>query len=364
MNIVGNLALVVIARNEERCIERCLRSAARYVDSMLVLDTGSTDRTCEIAQACGARVQRFTWVDDFAAARNAALAAAAARWHLVLDADEWLDDSAQVLRGLAAEAPNFVGAVNVRSLLDPDPNTGQPLQANDWLSRVLPQGVRYRGLIHETPVHALPVRRLPVTVWHDGYLLTQRDRKQGRNLALLQRAVAQQPEDAYFRYQLAREQEQAGDSETAVASYLEALRERPPVSPPWRHAAVFNAIEFFGRARRFEEGAALVEMEMPHYADAVDFWFVLGGFFFELVWAKPELASEFMPRIEECYLRCLEIGEQPQANGALRGRGSFLAARNLYAFYTATGDAERAERYRGLSVIDSADSPAPSLRQS
>ena len=47
----------------------------------------------------------------------------------------------------------------------------------------------------------------------------------------------------------------------------------------------------------------------------------------------------------------LDLGEQPQANGALRGRGSFLAARNLYAFYTATGDAERAETYRQLSLV-------------
>lgn len=96
-----NIALVVIARNEERCIERCLRSAAPYVDDMLVLDTGSTDRTAEIARQCGARVATFNWIDDFAAARNAALDAVNARWRLVLDADEWLDDSAAALRELS-----------------------------------------------------------------------------------------------------------------------------------------------------------------------------------------------------------------------------------------------------------------------
>ena len=346
-----NIALVVIARNEERCIERCLRSAAPYVDDMLVLDTGSTDRTVEIAQQCGARVATFDWIDDFAAARNAALDAVDARWRLVLDADEWLEDTAAALRDLSRETARFVGAVNVISLLDADRNTGQPLQASDWLSRVLPEGVRYSGRIHETPVHSLPVRRLPVTVWHDGYLVNQRQHKQGRNLALLQRALAEQPGDAYFRYQLAREQEQGGEPDAAVASYLEALRERPRIAPPWRDAAVFNAIDFLGRAQRFEEGIELIQSELPHYAGAVDFWFVLGGFFFELVSARPVLATEFMPRIEECYLRCLELGEQPQANGALRGRGSFLAARNLYAFYTATGDAERAETYRQLSIV-------------
>jgi len=52
-----DVALVVIARNEERCIERCLKSAAPHVDDMLVLDTGSTDRTQALAQQCGARVR-------------------------------------------------------------------------------------------------------------------------------------------------------------------------------------------------------------------------------------------------------------------------------------------------------------------
>jgi tetratricopeptide (TPR) repeat protein len=189
-------------------------------------------------------------------------------------------------------------------------------------------------------------------VWHDGYLKAQLAHKRGRNLALLQQVLAERPGDAYFRYQLAREQEQAGDSDAAVASYLAALRERPRIAPPWREGAIFNAIDFLGRAQRFEEGTELIQAELPHCVGAVDFWFVLGGFFFELVSARPALAIEFMPRIEECYLRCLELGEQPQANGALRGRGSFLAARNLYAFYTATGDAERAETYRQLSLVE------------
>jgi len=68
------LALVVIARNEARAIERCLSSARPWVDEMVVLDTGSTDHTVALARACGARVHHFAWVDDFSAARNAALA--------------------------------------------------------------------------------------------------------------------------------------------------------------------------------------------------------------------------------------------------------------------------------------------------
>ncbi len=65
------LALVMIVRDEARCIARCLESVAPFVDSMIVLDTGSTDDTVAIAQACGAAVHQFSWCDDFSAARNA-----------------------------------------------------------------------------------------------------------------------------------------------------------------------------------------------------------------------------------------------------------------------------------------------------
>jgi len=78
----------MIARDEARCIERCLDSVRAHVDAMLVLDTGSRDATPEIARRAGARVAHFGWCDDFAAARNAALRAADADWALVLDADE------------------------------------------------------------------------------------------------------------------------------------------------------------------------------------------------------------------------------------------------------------------------------------
>ena len=114
------IALVMIVRNEARCIERCLRSAAPSVDEMLVLDTGSTDATRELAAACGARVLSADWPDDFSAARNRALALTDAPWRLILDADEWIDGGEACLAALRAEAPAFVGLVTVSSQVEAD----------------------------------------------------------------------------------------------------------------------------------------------------------------------------------------------------------------------------------------------------
>jgi glycosyltransferase involved in cell wall biosynthesis len=82
------ISLCMIVRNEERKLARALDSARDWVGEIVVVDTGSTDRTVEIAESYGARVIHFPWCDDFSAARNASLDAATNEWALVLDADE------------------------------------------------------------------------------------------------------------------------------------------------------------------------------------------------------------------------------------------------------------------------------------
>ena len=84
------LSLSMIVRDEATRIEACLQSVQDFVDEMVVVDTGSTDETVALAQACGARVEHLEWPGDFAPARNAALEHVKGDWVLVLDADEQL----------------------------------------------------------------------------------------------------------------------------------------------------------------------------------------------------------------------------------------------------------------------------------
>jgi glycosyltransferase involved in cell wall biosynthesis len=89
-----SLSLCVIVKNEEAALPRMLRSAAPFVDEIIVCDTGSTDRSVAIALEFGAKVVSARFEDDFSAPRNISLAAATGDWVLVLDADEWLADGA------------------------------------------------------------------------------------------------------------------------------------------------------------------------------------------------------------------------------------------------------------------------------
>ena len=83
-----SLSLCMIVRNEAELIETCLRHHQSLVDEMVVLDTGSSDGTPELARRPGARVDEIAWPDDFAIARNACLDRATGDWVLVLDPDE------------------------------------------------------------------------------------------------------------------------------------------------------------------------------------------------------------------------------------------------------------------------------------
>ncbi len=204
---MSRIALVMIVRDEARCVARCLSSVRSWVDEMVVLDTGSIDDTPQIAARMGAAVHHAGWTDDFAAARNAALACTDADWRLVLDADEWLAGGEHVLRALRSEQACYLGQVRVTSLLD----GGAGAETPSWLPRLLPRGVSYLGRVHEQPESRLPRRRLDLVIGHDGYLAAQRSAKTGRNERLLRMALAEQPGDAYLHYQLAKDLELRGE---------------------------------------------------------------------------------------------------------------------------------------------------------
>ena len=101
-----SVSLCLMVRNEEEKLAACLQSAGDLVDETIVVDTGSTDGTRELAAKLGARVFEFPWCDDFAAARNECIRHAAGEYILWMDADEVVDSSnREKLRALFKALP-------------------------------------------------------------------------------------------------------------------------------------------------------------------------------------------------------------------------------------------------------------------
>lgn len=144
------LNLVMIVKNEERTLEKCLRAAKPLVDHMIIADTGSDDATREIASRMGAQVLEFPWIGDFSAARNFALSHSDADWNLVLDGDEILrpcsrDEIESLVR---KHGQRWMGGI----LQYNSYREGEEIRVSvDAIPRMLPRGIRYKGIIHEQP---------------------------------------------------------------------------------------------------------------------------------------------------------------------------------------------------------------------
>jgi tetratricopeptide (TPR) repeat protein len=345
-------ALVMIARNEARCITNSLRRIRPWVDHMIVLDTGSTDDTAALAHAEGAQVHHFEWVHDFAAARNAALALSTADWNIVIDADECLTDGGEVLLALKRQAPDFVGRLEVYSTFEPV-GAASHQASSTWIPRALPAGIAYEGSIHEQPISALPRRNLTVRLNHDGYMPAQMEAKRERNWKLLEVAIQATPDDAYLHYQIGKEHEVHGRLELASEAYdtsQSLLGTEAGKTPTWRHDLVLRSLYTLKACNRLAQAIHLAEAEMPHWSHSADFYFTLGDVLLSQALAHPEEADALLPLIESCWQQSLALGDTPDLEGAVHGRGSHLAAHNLVVFYNSLGQPDKAALYRARAI--------------
>lgn len=325
------VAAVLIVRDEAPRLRRALDSLRPWTDRLVVVDTGSQDDTVAVARAAGAEVSHVRWCDDFSLARNAALERAGADWHIVLDGDEWLARGGETLATLRTLRPDFVGAVRVDSDHGPKEHTSV---ASSWISRLLPGHVRYAGRIHEQPQHTLPVRRLPLRVGHDGYAAVALDRKAGRNAVLLQRSIDEHPGDPYLWYQLGKDHDVYGRHAEALHCFAQAetlLAEQaaPTPAPAWLHDLSVRSLHALKCCGRHADGVQRASDGMARWERSPDFFFALGDLMLDWAASEPARAGELLPMIEGAWQRCLEIGERPDLEGAVHGRGSHLATHNL-----------------------------------
>jgi len=319
-----SLAAVLIVRDEARCLARCLDSVRPWVDRIMVLDTGSADDTIAIARACGAEVAELDWPDSFAEARNAALALADADWNLVIDADEWIEAGGEALRGWCA-GPARLGRVCIVSEASGEAGT----VTRNRITRLLPRGVRFVGRVHEQVVSDLPRADMDLTIGHDGYADAQLARKRERNRPLLLAELGDAPDDPYLHYQLGKDAQMRGDERAASGHFAMALT-LSPTAANWRHELVVCHLHALAKSGQLDEAIAFAEGQRGAWAHSPDFHFVLGDVLLDCAMADPANAvGHWLPHACASWERCLAIGERPELEGGVPGRGSHLARHNL-----------------------------------
>ena len=249
------LGLSMIVRNAEKDLRPCLESARPLVDQMVIADTGSTDRTLEIAAEFGATLVSFPWNDNFADARNAALAPVTTDWVLVLDADEELvPEAIDAIPALMSSGPNVGGyRVTIRNYIpnrfcleydqlsrvnhDHVPRAqGAPAWTQHTMIRLFRRQpeIFFRGRIHETVDQQIKAEGLAIAladfrILHFGRLNAERmGTKKSYYPELLRQKTLDQPDDALTWLQLGSEQLAAGLESEALDSL-----ERSFALHPW-----------------------------------------------------------------------------------------------------------------------------------
>ncbi len=242
------LSAALIVRNEERFLGLCLSSIKDLVDEAVIVDTGSTDRSEQIAIEAGARVEEFSWRGDFSAARNRALDLARGEWVLYIDADETARPGCfEEVRAQLADPARIGYNVSLHPRPGYTPYRILRLFRND-------PHIRFRGIIHESVWPAIRERRWEsrvglsrLTLDHLGYEGDQGG-KHARNLPLLHRSLRQDPTRVFSWCHLGEiylELGKPGFAEWAWRRALDLVRSRTAAAPD-DHLPYSRLIQWMG----------------------------------------------------------------------------------------------------------------------
>ncbi|MCL1908648.1 MAG: glycosyltransferase [Holophagaceae bacterium] len=287
------ISLAMIVKNEGATLGHCLESVRPIVDEMVIVDTGSTDKTIEIARSFGARVYHFDWCDDFAAARNESLKYCTGEWILILDADEAIDplDYEKIrdscLNPFAdSYAPilrHYLATGNLASQDGaPVPNKSaygegknHPFYVDTETPRLAKafDGLGFEGRIHETLrnsllSHGRSISRLGAVIHHYGKLFADREEHKSKYYLTLAREEAiSNPREKWAQYNLLQQALAANEWEVALEAAKKSLELHIDTEPLVPYGAGL-ALQQLGRFEEAMEYFDLLLDERPGHAMA------------------------------------------------------------------------------------------------
>lgn len=341
-----SVSLCMIVKNEEKYLEKCLQSVTGKVNEIIIVDTGSMDRTKDIAKKYTDKVYDFLWINDFSAARNYALSFATSDYILQMDADEVLDDPENELAQNLDKDYYYIRIKN-------DLGSGQYLSHHFIrLFKNSPE-IRYKGALHEQVPFDHKTGKyghLSMVILHEGYKrhIVNEKHKIQRNLNILLKAIKEEP-TAFNYYNL-------GMQYLIEERYSEALTALKKSYSLGSHFAfsqkvVLDIMKCLQSLGQFEEAIKIGEDAVQLYKEYPDFWYQKGLTYME--WGL------YMDA-ELCFQKCLEIGEGHAAKLVQHydGTGSFLAQAKLAEINLFMNKTNEALDYIILAVKASPDTLA------
>lgn len=283
----------MIVKNEEKNIERALSWGKSVMWEQIVVDTGSTDRTVEIAKKMGAKVCKFPWIDDFSAAKNYAIEQCTGDWVALLDADEYMTPED------AKKLPAYIKEMNNRNLdglstgwqqLDGD---GKIFSSGTQVRifRRLPD-IRYRRCIHEQ-LESTTGRELrlgnavnDLSIFHTGYQgqAFEEKKRSGRNRKLILKELEKNPDDYEMMGYMGDDCQSDGDKEEAALWFRRSIEHMPSQIKDYdqRSAVTFTSLLMILAEQEEvseEEIIKVYEKAISLLPQEADFDYVMGQFY-------------------------------------------------------------------------------------
>ena len=337
------LSVCIIVKNEEKNIARCLQCLKPHGFEVVVVDTGSTDKTKEVALQYTEHVYDFVWCDDFAVAKNFAISKATNPYVMVIDSDEFLEPlEVERLYQMIKNHPRAVGRICRRNVFT---RNGQEQENQEWINRVFPKDKYcYEGRIHEQIVvkdndDNYETYQTPVVIEHTGYDLTLKERKEKANrnytlliqeLERLEKEESESKQIPYILYQLGKSCYMAEEYEKACEYFSLGLSY--DLNPKLEY--VIDMVETYGYAlinSGQAQTALLFENIYEEFGNNADFQFLMG-----LIYMNNA-------RFEQAVQEFLKATKHSQCRN--KGVNSYSAYYNVGVIYECLGKKEEAITY-------------------
>lgn len=331
------ISVCIIAKNEEKYIEGCLKKLSGYDWEIVVVDTGSTDDTVKIAKKYTRSVYHFDWCDDFSRAKNFAAKKAKNDMIISLDCDEYLEQvEPDEIIALLTEYPYGIGDFRRRDLI----RCGDAVNVEYTMaSRVYDRRyVRFEGRIHEQLRRIDGEKKASATLHmeavHYGYYISDEENaaKNERNVRLLLKSLEETPEDPYILFQLGQSYASLGRDVEAYEARMQALRLDPPMDAPYTAPLIIGFGHSALNLGYYEEAMGL-EGLFDDMHDLADYMFILGQAYFAMGRCEDAINAFILAR------NCTKVLSQ--------GMNTYFPLNALSVIYDSLGDSAKAAECSG-----------------
>ncbi|MCA1988297.1 MAG: glycosyltransferase [Desulfarculus sp.] len=271
------ISCCMMVKNEEKRLPTALASVRPWVDEIIVVDTGSTDRTVEIAQEFGATIYHHPWEYNFSVHRNQSISYASGDWLFIFDADEELDQETAPLLYDAVRAPVGINAFLIELYNDITAG-GESFILHPRLFRNH-VGFHYEGLVHNRPMVSGQVARIGVKLWHYGYNedAETMEAKHQRRLSMIRKWAEDEPDNflahSYLAHTLVSRMESVSEAVDEAYRALELLKQEHGMERHYPHVyyPLINGLAILGRDQEVLRHAPDCLAKVPVYPDPLFF---------------------------------------------------------------------------------------------